>query len=248
MVMPLYDDNPFKQPRLPLVTWCLIGFTFVAFVFEFSSHDDPALIANRFGIIPAAVNGTFVFPGAIDPLATLLTYQFLHADIVHLVGNMIFLWVFADDIEQALGRWRFLTFYLLAGVLAGFAFVLTEPASKVPLIGASGSISAVVIAYLMLRPCARLTALVMGIPLRISAYWIIAVFIAIQFLNLGSTTSDVAWWCHIGGMAAGAVLFPLLKSREVRLFECLRPGDVRLETTPRAAAPEFAPRDRRAGF
>ena len=239
MVMPLYDDNPFKLPHMPVMTWSLIGFTIVAFVFEFSASDNPILIANRFGVIPAAFTGAFNFPGAASPWVTLFTHQFLHADIVHLIGNLIFLWVFADNVEQALGRWRFLGFYLAVGALAALAFVYSDPGSRVPLIGASGSISGVVIAYLMLRPCAKLTALVLGIPLRISAYWIIGVFIAIQFLNLGSANkSDVAWWCHIGGMAAGAVLFPLMRLPGVKLFECIRPGDIRLE--PPQTVPETA--------
>jgi membrane associated rhomboid family serine protease len=227
MVMPLYDDNPFKLPQPPVVSWGLIGFTIFAFFFEFSANDNPMLIANQFGVIPGAFTGSFSFPGAASPVVTLFTYQFLHADVVHLVGNLIFLWVFADNVEQALGRLRFLAFYLAVGALAALAFVLSDPSSRVPLIGASGSISGVVIAYLMLRPCAKLTALVFGIPLRISAYWIIGVFIFIQFINLGSATaSEVAWWCHIGGMAAGAALFPLMKLPGVTLFECIQPGQV----------------------
>jgi membrane associated rhomboid family serine protease len=151
------------------------------------------------------------------------------------------LWVFADNVEQALGRWRFLAFYLVVGALAGLAFALSDPGSRVPLIGASGSISGVVIAYLMLHPCARLTALVFGIPLRISAYWIIGVFIFIQFINLGSATrSDVAWWCHVGGMVAGAVLFPLMRQPGVRLFECIQPGEVVVER-PQQAMTEAGP-------
>ena len=245
MVMPLYDDNPFKLPQAPVVSWSLIGVTIVSFFLEFSATDNPILIANRFGLLPAAFTGSFVFPGAISPALTLFTYQFLHADIVHLIGNLIFLWVFADNVEQALGRWRFLAFYLAVGVLAGLAFVLSDPGSRVPLIGASGSISGVVVAYLMLRPCAKLTALVFAIPLRISAYWIIGVFIFIQFINLGSATkSDVAWWCHIGGMMAGAALFPFMRLPGVKLFECIRPGEVRLEQSQ--AVPETGPWSRTA--
>lgn len=233
MVMPLYDDNPFKQSQTPVVSWSLICITIVAFIFEFSANDNPLVIANRFGVIPAAVSGVYSYPGAISPWLTIFTYQFLHADIVHLIGNMIFVWVFADNVEQALGRWRFLAFYLLVGAAGALAFVFSDPVSKVPLIGASGSVSGVVIAYLMLRPCAKLTALVLAIPLRISAYWIIGVFIAIQFINLGSATkSDVAWWCHIGGMLAGALLFPLMKQPGVKLFECIRPGEIQLESAP----------------
>jgi membrane associated rhomboid family serine protease len=245
MVMPLYDDNPFKQPHIPIVSWSLIGVTIISFFLEFSVHDNPHLIANQYGLIPAAFTGSFTFPGAISPVLTLFTYQFLHADIVHLAGNMIFVWVFADNVEGAMGRWRFLAFYLAVGVIAGLAFVLSDPGSRVPLIGASGSVSGVVIAYLMLRPCAKLTALVFAIPLRISAYWIIGVFIAIQFMNLGSATqSDVAWWCHVGGMAAGAALCPFMKLPGVTLFECIRQDQVPVEQPPQAiseAGPWSAP-------
>lgn len=238
MVMPLYDDNPFKLPHTPVVSWSLIGITILSFFMEFSANDNPLLAANRFGVIPAALLGSFTFPGAISPALTLVTYQFLHADIVHLAGNLIFVWVFADNVEQALGRWRFLVFYLAVGVVGALAFALSDPGSRVPLIGASGSISGVVIAYLMLRPCAKLTALVFGIPLRISAYWIIGVFIFLQFINLGSATkSDVAWWCHVGGMLAGAALFPLMKLPGVTLFECIRPGEIRVEDPQTVSEP-----------
>jgi len=238
MVMPLYDDNPFKATHTPVVSWSLIAITIVAFIFEFSAKDDPLVVANQFGVIPAAVTGAYSFPGAISPLLTLVSYQFLHADIVHLIGNLIFVWVFGDNVEQALGRVRFLAFYLLVGAAGALAFVFSDPGSRVPLIGASGSVSGIVIAYLMLRPCAKLTALVLGIPLRISAYWIIGVFIAIQFINLGAATkSDVAWWCHVGGMLAGAVLFPLMKQPGVKLFECIRPGEIQLESAARIHLP-----------
>jgi membrane associated rhomboid family serine protease len=233
MVMPLYDDNPFKLPQTPLVSWSLISVTIAAFVVQISAAGNPHAIAYDFGVVPAAIFGDHGQLGAIGPWLTPFTYQFLHADVVHLIGNLIFLWVFADDVEQALGRWRFLIFYLLVGALAGLVFAVSDPGSKVPLIGASGSISGVVIAYLMLRPCAKLTALVMAIPVRISAYWIIGAFIAIQFINLGSVTkSDVAWWCHVGGMAAGGLLLPLMKRSGVRLFECMRPDALRLEPAP----------------
>jgi membrane associated rhomboid family serine protease len=240
MVMPLYDDNPFKLPHTPVTSWSLIGFTVVAFFVEFGATGNPTQVAHQFGVVPAAVVGEGRVPGGLTPWLTLFTYQFLHADILHLIGNLIFLWVFADNVEQALGPWRFLGFYLGVGALAGLAFVLTDPHSSVPLIGASGSIAGVVIAYLMLRPCAKVTALVIGIPMRISAYWIIGVFIFIQFINIGAASkSDVAWWCHIGGMAAGAALLPFMRQPGVKLFECIRPGDVRVEPAP--VAPETGP-------
>jgi membrane associated rhomboid family serine protease len=246
MVMPIYDDNPFKLAQPPVMSWFLFGFTIVAFFIEFSATDNPTQVAHQFGVIPAAVIGEVRVPGGINPWLTLFTYQFLHADIVHLIGNLIFLWVFADNVEQALGRWRFLAFYLVVGALGGLAYVVSDVHSKVPLIGASGSIAGVVVAYLMLRPCAKITALMFGIPLRISAYWIIGVFIFLQFINLGSASkSDVAWWCHIGGMAAGAALLPLMRLPGVKLFECMRPGGVVVEQpqpVPKAGPWTRAPR------
>jgi membrane associated rhomboid family serine protease len=156
--------------------------------------------------------------------ATLVTYQFFHADIAHLLGNMVFLWVFGDDIERALGRARYLAFYLLVGVGGALVFVAYDPHSGIELIGASGAIAGVVVAYLMLRPCAKITVLIGIIPLRISAYWVVGVFVLTQLWNLGaSSKSEVAYWCHFGGMISGGLLFPLLKPSWVRLFQCMQP-------------------------
>jgi membrane associated rhomboid family serine protease len=131
--------------------------------------------------------------------------------------------VYGDNVEEAMGRGRFLAFYLMCGGIGGLAFVVSDWHSHTPLIGASGAISGVVIAYLMLRPCAKITALVLGIPMRISAYWVIGVFIFMQFINLGSASaSEVAYWCHVGGMAAGAALFPPMRLPGVELFECMQ--------------------------
>jgi len=154
---------------------------------------------------------------------------------------MIFLWVFGDDIERALGGARYLLFYLAAGIVGGLVFVAVDPHSGIELIGASGSIAGVVIAYLMLRPCAKITVLLGIIPLRISAYWVVGLFVITQLWNLGaSSKSEVAYWCHFGGMLAGAVLFPLLKPRSVKLFECMQPARetvVRIgPTVPRVGA------------
>src|SRR6202040_3652297 len=118
---------------------------------------------NAFGVTPAAMFGG-ITPA---PVLTLVTYMFLHADIGHIFGNMIFLWVFGDDVEEALGRGRFLVFYLLCGVIGALAFVASDPTFGGPLIGASGAISGIVVGYVMFRPCAKVTVLVSIIPLRI---------------------------------------------------------------------------------
>jgi membrane associated rhomboid family serine protease len=142
---------------------------------------------------------------------------------MHILGNMVFLWVFGDDIEEALGRGRFLLFYLSCGVVGGLTFVASDPTFQGPLIGASGAISGIVIAYVMFRPCAKVTVLLTIIPLRISAFWVIGGFVLAQLWSLEAAgKSDVAYWCHLGGMLAGGVLFPLMRLPGVQLFECVQ--------------------------
>jgi len=242
--MPLYDDNPFTQPIKPLVTWCLIALNLGIFFYE-AGASQLALerTIDTFSLTPAALVGDMPARGWVPAFATAITYQFFHADIGHLLGNMIFLWVFGDDIERALGRLRYLVFYLATGVIGGLVFVAYDAHSSIELIGASGAIAGVVIAYVMLRPCAKITVLLGIIPLRISAYWVVGLFVITQLWNLGATSkSEVAYWCHFGGMLAGAVLFPLMKPRAVRLFECMQPASetvVQIGPNPAARTSEL---------
>ncbi len=111
------------------------------------------------GLIPAAFTAGGIFGPALPAPLTLITYIFLHGNFMHVFGNMIFLFVFGDDIEEALGHWRFLAFYIACGIGAGLAFTLSDPSSQAELIGASGSIAGVIAAYLMFRPCAKVTVL-----------------------------------------------------------------------------------------
>src|SRR5215472_5075330 len=230
MVFPLYDDNPFKLPVKPVVTWSLIAANFVVFFIELGSSDAATnAMVQDFGVTPAVLVGNAPSPGGV-PALTLLTYMFLHAGWAHILGNMIFLEVFGDDIEEALGRLRFLLFYLACGVVGGLVFVASSPGFQGPLIGASGAISGVVIAYVMFRPCAKVTVLFGIIPLRIRSFWVIGAFVVTQLLNLKAAgDTDVAYWAHFGGMIAGGVLFPLMRRPGVQLFECIAhphyPGD-----------------------
>src|SRR3954447_17760423 len=138
MVMPLYDDNPFKMPHTPIMTWCLIGVNFFFFLLEIGNVNGPQQMVNQYGLTPAALFGYATVPGGLTPVLTLISYQFLHADIMHILGNMVFLWVFGDDVEEAMGRWRFLAFYLLCGIIGGLAFATSAAHMEGPLIGASG--------------------------------------------------------------------------------------------------------------
>ena len=225
MVVPLYDDNPFAAPVKPVVTWCLIAVNLAVFFYE-AGASQLALdqMIDTFSLTPAAFTGHMPARGWVPAFATIVTYQFFHADIAHLVGNMVFLWVFGDDVERAIGRWRFLAFYLLCGVAGGLVFIAIDLRAGIELIGASGAIAGLVVAYVMLRPCAKITVLLGIIPLRISAYWVVGLFVLTQLWNLGaSSKSEVAYWCHFGGMVAGGVLFPLMKPWRVKLFQCMQP-------------------------
>lgn len=236
MVIPIYDDNPFNQPVTPVATWSLIAVNLAVFFYEAGAPElGLERLIDTFSLTPAALVGDVAARGWVPPLATLFTYQFFHASLTHVVGNMIFLWVFGDDIEQALGHMTYLAFYLLCGVGGGVAFVANDPRSGIELIGASGAIAGVIVAYVMLRPCAKVTVLLAVIPLRISAYWVVGLFVVLQLWNLGTAPEgDVAYWCHFGGMLTGAILFPLMKPRDVRLFECLHPvPDTVLRIGPR---------------
>jgi membrane associated rhomboid family serine protease len=228
MVMPLWDDNPFRQPVTPWATWGLIGVNVVAFaVLAAGGGGVQAGIANTFGVIPASlVSNTYLLP-LWPPALTLLTYQFLHFSWMHLFGNMLFLFVFGDNVEEATGSLRFLAFYLLCGVAAALNYVASAPGSFVPLGGASGAVAGVIGAYLLLRPCARITVLVLYIALRVRAYWVIGGWALMQLWQVETRANDgVAYWAHLGGLAGGAILFPLLRRPGVRLFECVEPPRV----------------------
>jgi len=225
MVMPLWDHDPFEWPEPPYVMWCLIVVNFGVFFWTAGlAPDDAEAIARTAGLIPAALFGG----GSASPIPaplTLVTSTFLHANFMHVFGNMIFLFVFGDDIEEALGHWRFLAFYLACGIGSGFAFALSDPSSTIDLIGASGAVSGVIAAYLLFRPCAKVFCLLGLIPLWLRAYWIIGIWATWQVIDIASRADDgVAYWAHIGGLITGAILFVVMRPAGIRLFECVEPG------------------------
>jgi membrane associated rhomboid family serine protease len=182
--------------------------------------------------------------GFMPPSFTLVTYMFLHGGWMHLIFNMLFLWVFGDNIEDALGRGRFLVFYLVCGIAGGGAHVLASPGSNVPLVGASGAIAGIVAAYLMLRPCAKITVLIFGfVPIKLASYWVLGFWVLTQVWHVFSLEkSDTAWWAHVGGLAAGALLITVLRPAGVTLFACMRPEDVIVAAETPSAGPWGTPR------
>ena len=236
MVMPLYDENPFKRATPPYVTLFLIGTNLVVFLIESGMTDIgyKAMLAT-WGATPAAIVRDAGYSPAISPYLTLVTSQFLHGDFLHFLGNMFFLFVFGDDIEDALGPVRYLAFYLVCGIAAALAFVATTPHSPIPLIGASGAIAGVLAAYLMLRPCAKVTTLVFRFVVKLDAYWVIGAWGVWQIWQLSTEAKDgVAYMAHVGGFAAGAALFALMRPAGVQLFECFSKSEE--SDTPAAGA------------
>jgi|SRR5665213_21764 len=236
MVMPLWDDSPLSLPKWPVVTWCLIIANILVFIAEAVTSPATQSTLLTYALIPAALTGTAGVPPGISPYVTLVTYQFLHADIFHILGNMLFLWIFGDDVEEAMGPLRFIVFYLACGIGAGLAFVASAPHSAGPLIGASGAIAGILAAYLMLKPCHKVLVflpwfilwIVFRPVLRLAAYWVLGAWILTQFWSISVQTQDgVAYMAHVGGVVAGAVLFPLLRYRSVKLFECIREAPTR---------------------
>ena len=226
--IPLSDDNPLRSVRFQWITLGLIAANVAVFLLE-NTPNGQAAIAN-FALIPSELfqvriwGGTAASPGQslqVPEGFTLLSYQFLHSDVLHLLSNMLFLWVFGDNVEDAMGHIKYLLFYLLCGVAGGMAHAMALPSSPLPLIGASGAVAGVIAAYLILHPRVRVWVLAFRIiPLRISAAWVLGIWVVTQFVMIAIAPSDqVAWWAHVGGMVAGAILILVLRRPGVPLFD-----------------------------
>jgi membrane associated rhomboid family serine protease len=216
--LPLHDGMPLSYLRMPAVVRGLIGLCAVAYGLTFYGPINEDWVVAGFGLIPAVLFGTEGLPDGlpfVPEWATLATSIFLHGSLLHLAGNMLFLWVFGDNVEDAMGHGRFLAFFLLCGAAAGLAHAVASPDSTRPLIGASGAVAGVVAAYLILYPRVRLWALFLnGIPLKVPAYGAIGFWFALQLAAAFlSGDEGVGWFAHLGGFVAGAILTPLLRRR-----------------------------------
>jgi rhomboid family protein len=234
MVFPLYDDNPFKRAARPYVTWGLIALNVVIFLVEVGASEatSKAMLAS-FGATPAAVLHNAPQVGQVPPELTLVSYMFLHGGWEHIIGNMVYLWVFGDDIEDALGPARFLVFYLAAGVVAAVGFSALNPQSTTPLVGASGAVSGILAAYLLLRPCAKVSVFFLRMVVRVRAYWAIGGWVVLQLFYIVSQANDgVAYSAHGAGLVAGALLFLVMRPAGVQLLECVeQPGEEQASTS-----------------
>ncbi|MCL6450312.1 MAG: rhomboid family intramembrane serine protease [Acetobacteraceae bacterium] len=225
-MIPLRDST--RSRTYPVVTLALIAANLGVFAYELTlTRGELARMVYRFGLVPARL-GSFLGLTAAGPevgpavLFTLVTSVFIHGGWVHVLGNMLYLWIFGDNVEDRLGRPTYLIFYLLAGVAGNLAHAAANPTSPVPTVGASGAVAGVLGAYFIAFPRARVLALVpLGWFLQVATVPAV-VFLFLWFLlqlvsgvaSLGvSTAKGVAWWAHIGGFATGAAWFWLWRRR-----------------------------------
>ncbi len=240
-MFPIADDNPVRRP--PIVTWALIAACVLVFLWQLSLGPLGDQMIYAFGVIPASLLGHAQLSpkiALVPPWATIFTSMFLHGGWLHLLGNLLYLWIFGNNVEDSMTRPRFMFFYLLCGVAAAFAQSLAAPQSEVPMIGASGAIAGVLGSYLIMHPRANVrVAIVLFVFVRIinmPAMLVLGGWFVFQILSgVAMPTSDeggVAFWAHVGGFVAGMALTPFLKRREVPLFapSHSRPWEVRPPT------------------
>ena len=219
MFIPLKDENP--TYRFPYITVLFIGLNILIFFYHSFSAPGLQYYVLKMGAIPYEITHFTTLRGIprISPALSLITSMFLHGGLFHLFGNMLYLWIFGNNIEDFLGPFRFVLFYLISGLGASLTHIIFNPNSQVPMIGASGAIAGVLGAYLILYPRARILTLVFlfffirVIP--IPAFFILGLWFFLQVFNI-SFGGGVAWFAHIGGFLIGIVLIKLYSKKRRR--------------------------------
>lgn len=222
-MLPLKDDQP--RYSTPYVTWFLIAINILIFLFEFKfSQRELKELFDQFGLVPANV-GLFVSHGSfLQAVLPFFTSMFLHEGIAHVLGNMWFLYIFGDNVEDYLGHFWFLIFYFLSGLCAGLAQSLVNPHSHIAMVGASGAIAGVLGAYFLLYPRARVLTWFFVFVIYLPAWVVLGEWIVLQFLQgqqmLTMTAKrdigGVAFWAHVGGFIAGMIMIKLFPERKQR--------------------------------
>ena len=224
MFIPLKDENPTQ--RFPYVTVLLIAMNCLIFAIQAFSPQGLQFHVLRLGAIPYEIThfrsiDTFVQYGVdivrVSPPLSLLTCMFMHGSLLHLLGNMLYLWIFGNNIEDSLGSARFILFYLVAGLSASLTHILFNPNSQIPMIGASGAIAGVLGAYFILFPAARVMTLVFFAVVPVPAALILGIWFVGQILNVG-ISGGVAWFAHIGGFVVGLLLVKFVIKRRPRVW------------------------------
>jgi membrane associated rhomboid family serine protease len=213
-MIPIRDENPTRS--FPFVNYALIAINVLVFLWQVSLGSNPNAALYRMALIPSNVTSGLDLGDA----RAVLTSMFMHAGLMHLLGNMLYLWIFGDNLEDVLGHFRYLAFYLLGGVAASMTHVFLNPSSTVPTVGASGAIAATLGAYLLLFPHRRVVTIIpLGFFLhiaRLPAIFVLGMWFVLQLfqgtLVLGmSQLGGVAFWAHVGGFVFGMLVGPLLR-------------------------------------
>lgn len=231
-MLPIKDDIPTE--RTPVITIGLIALNILVFLYQLTLGPYKQTFIFALGVVPfEIVNNIDLVPRINLPLkATLLTSMFIHGGLFHLFSNMLYLWIFGNNVEDSMGRSRFLLFYLLCGFVAAYSQIYMNPASRVPMVGASGAVSGVLGAYLLMYPNARvLTVIFLGFfvqIVRIPALIVLMFWIVVQVISgtaalSAGRTAGVAWFAHIGGFVAGLVLLRPFLTRRARASLSLNP-------------------------
>ncbi len=239
--IPLHDANHLKRIRLQYVTLGLIALNVAVFLVTFIGGEQFMIASSYyFGFIPSTISGVVERPAdmmTVPDWTTFLSYAFFHGNWLHLGGNMLFLWVFGDNVEDAMGHLRFLIFYCACAIAGGVFHYLADNQSQVPLIGASGAVAGIVAAYLILHPRVHIWVLAFGrIPLRLPAWIVLAAWIVFQFGMFAFVGDDeISFGAHIGGIICGSILIFLFRRTDTPLL------DARIET-PHAVETYSSPR------
>jgi len=220
MFFPLKDENPTKT--FPYMTLLLIGINCIVFIIELAVGSyQRAFMLAKFGVVPYEITHAVDIEPKVSfgPYITLLTSLFLHGGFLHLLGNMWFLWIFGNNIEDVAGHFKFLLFYLLGGVAASMLQILITSSSTIPVVGASGAISAVLGAYILKFPRARVKTLmfifIFVTVINVPAVAFIGIWFFMQLLSsIANRMSNVAWYAHIGGFLFGLFAIRLFQKRE----------------------------------
>ncbi len=227
-MIPLRDDNPAEIT--PVVTVGLIVACVAVFLYQaILGVGSGEAFVYQYGAIPAVVFDYAQLPvdlGAVSPYGSLITSMFLHGGWMHLIGNMLYLWIFGNNIEDVMGHGRFVIFYGLCGIVAALSHATIDPQSVIPMVGASGAISGILGAYLLLYPRAKVLVLIpLGFfsqMIHVPAAIVLGLWFVMQILSggmsLGTEGGGVAFFAHIGGFLAGMVLIGLFKHSHVRFF------------------------------
>jgi len=211
-MIPIRDQIPTR--RVPVINYLLIAANVIVFIFQWLAGPYEEALVYEFALIPAS----FLSNLSLGDITDVFTSMFMHAGFAHIGGNMLYLWIFGDNVEDSMGSGRYLLFYLIGGIVASFTHILTNPGSQIPTVGASGAIAAVLGAYLVLYPQSKvLTIIPLGFFIRMTLvpasivlvlWFVLQIFSGVLSVG-GPDVGGVAFWAHVGGFIAGVVLAKL---------------------------------------